>query len=280
MKKSKDRNTRNAFTLIELLVVIAIIAILASMLLPALSKAKSKAHQIQCASRMKQWNLALVLYVNDHDDTLPRESGRRAGVKDWMAYLSPYVDQPTDIDPRDTFVANRSTPAPQLDLLRCPSGRPTPPPYSTVGEGWPTGLSNCYIGIVPVDERMHSRRDGYTSFFSVFSNANLDQPPIKATRIRNPSEAIVFLDTVYGRMSTPVAPEGRFRVDVDGNGRPDSSPRHLSEWKFGFNRARPSVHNAGANVTLFDGHVERVRYNTLWDIASDGSVTHPFWFIE
>ena len=84
MKRNKKFG---AFTLIELLVVIAIIAILASMLLPALAKAKQKAQRISCLNNLKQLGIGYRTFANDTGDRFPAQATLANG--GWQDYMTP-----------------------------------------------------------------------------------------------------------------------------------------------------------------------------------------------
>src|SRR5438876_11282738 len=89
-------SNQRAFTLIELLVVIAIIAILASLLLPALARAKEKARSIKCLSNEKQIGLGYLLYASDNSDYLPlaAHEGDAASCQ-WFFEIAPYIAKQT-----------------------------------------------------------------------------------------------------------------------------------------------------------------------------------------
>lgn len=92
MKKHKTKSHKSLitsnFTLVELLITIAIIAVLASMLLPALNQARSKAKAIKCVSNLKEIGVAVSYYIDDYDGFYP---GSITGLNDWGKHLEPYT---------------------------------------------------------------------------------------------------------------------------------------------------------------------------------------------
>jgi prepilin-type N-terminal cleavage/methylation domain-containing protein/prepilin-type processing-associated H-X9-DG protein len=110
------------FTLIELLVVIAIIAILASILFPVFSRARAKARQTACLSNLKQFGLAVDMYAQDYDETLPAHNDDEAPYPsyDWRY---------------DTFICRLLPYVRNQQMYRCPDDRGCYP-FGTTDERW------------------------------------------------------------------------------------------------------------------------------------------------
>jgi len=116
---------RGAFTLIELLVVIAIIAILAGMLLPALSKAKSKGQAIVCLNNLSQLQKAWQMYTDDNDDMMPLTELDSGGPPHYRARPGSWVlgNAVLDVSPTNLQAGTLFPYLPSVGVFRCPSDR-------------------------------------------------------------------------------------------------------------------------------------------------------------
>jgi len=135
---SNQANGPSAFTLIELLVVIAVIAVLASLLLPALSKAKAKGQGTTCQNNLRQMTLAWTMYSTEHDDRVPMNVGVWAD-EDWESWVRGFMtlDYPTVVPSGRPLIPEESTDVRYLRrsplavhgavprLWRCPSDSST-----------------------------------------------------------------------------------------------------------------------------------------------------------
>src|SRR3954467_14321290 len=114
MKSTSPLNLRKGFTLIELLVVIAIIGVLASLLMPALARAKSKAKDTDCLNNLKQIGVALFMYADDHQSLLPDAEPLPSEP------LDPTAPMPRICDVLAPYVGFKATKTNSSAIFKCP----------------------------------------------------------------------------------------------------------------------------------------------------------------
>jgi prepilin-type N-terminal cleavage/methylation domain-containing protein/prepilin-type processing-associated H-X9-DG protein len=233
MIPEERRVVRQGFTLIELLVVIGIIAILASMLLPAISRAKQKAHQIQCLNNQKQLALSWVLYASDGDDRIALNGAQENPGRDRLWVAGGYHNfQPAFTDARyllEERHASFSSYIRTAKVYKCPSDRTT----IIRQQGRPIPQVRSYAMNVYLGPNEAVRRH-LSSRFQTFR---------LSTQIPAPSRTFLFQDLTPQSLCTPA-----FIVLMPG--AIDNQWFHL-----------PATHHGGGGVVSFaDGHVELRRW--------------------
>jgi prepilin-type N-terminal cleavage/methylation domain-containing protein/prepilin-type processing-associated H-X9-DG protein len=278
-----SQNRRVAFTLIELLVVIAIVGILASLLLPALARAKAKGQQVACFSNLRQVSMAAHLYLDDNNgslfhhhegwvlddgtqvDTLPSSlsgvtgggMGNSQAEKPWAILFQPYLNNrqvgfcPTDRTLRSRVLAT--------DLRAYNGGitmtTQTPPPDSelAMAQNQRLNIESYLLNSIFTHKSARYALEGALYGFATEAAINaLPSPNLIMFSERN-SEALNAPDnTEYGSI---------IQDDYDTW----VGEAALVRWglgKYGDQGwIRYNRHDSAANYIYLDGHVERLRWS-------------------
>ena len=259
-----ERQSYRAFTLIELLVVIAIIAILAALLLPALSKAKSRAYAATDINNCKQTMLGMIMFCDDNNDFLPYP-GWHVTSDCWITAANPpnmvlvgrtLANFKTFYDHQVSWFTGMTAPEP---------GSPTPPRSGQLYQY----LKNPKIFLCPqdkVDSKYLLRNQLISSY--VWNGA-----------------AVAYQDGPRPYKRSQFKPTNILQWENDENntyansGTWNDFSNYPLEWDR-FHQEVPSFsdrHGALAQVGRMDGSAGRERYSTMVDWANSTGIPNDLW---
>ncbi len=234
--------TRRGFTLVELLLVVTIVAVLAGLILPALAGFRTKAKAANCVLQMKAFGVALQLYADDWDDSIP-PNRMGIGTPRSQTWVGGWVTGRSPDGTNRTFLKDSllSPYLPAISVWHCPGDR-----------------SRIYL-----DGKYYDRVRSVS--MNYYMGANWTTPTRQTYRKLNgivrpaPSDAFVFTDERPETIN-----DGAFVVDANFN------VHHPIDWHL--IDLPGNFHGAGTGMAFADGHSEM----HVWSDQRTATASHPF----